>query len=363
MAFLSIPNVRVSGISACVPSQEEPCSSLSLFDDEESFLFSKTTGVVSRRVAPRNICSSDLCLKAADVLLANLKWERLVDCLVFVTQTPDYQIPSTSPILQKRLNLSDDCMTLDISLGCSGYVYGLSVLASLMSHGHLKKGLLLSGDTLFNSIERSSPDSCRSKTCSQNDKSTYPLFGDAGTATALEYIEGTECISFNLKSDGSGSDVIKIRDGGYRNSVAVSSFTDKEVGIGISRNNLQLQLEGMDVFTFGISKAPSCINELTKFFNLNPDQIDYYTFHQANKFMNEKIRKKLKIPEDKVPSSIANFGNTSCASIPLTMVTEIKEDLKGKSLSHIICGFGVGLSWGSAYFKTDHIVCPDLIEI
>jgi len=350
MAFLSIPNVAVTGISACVPKQEEFCSEFPLFSEEESLNFSKTTGVISRRASSPEICSSDLCYHAADKLLCDLQWNREeIDCLVFVTQTPDYHLPATSPLLQKRLGLSKNCLALDISLGCSGYVYGLSVISSLLSHGNIKKGLLLSGDAIL-------------KTCSKNDKTTYPLFGDAGSATALEF-QGTGELLFNLKTDGSGSDVIKIESGGFRNPVNPDSFKETKIDEGISRNKLQLILEGMDVFTFGISQAPANIKELAEHFKLNLENIDYFIFHQANKFMNEKIRKKLSIPAEKVPYSIERFGNTSCATIPLTMVTEMKDKLQNNALSHIACGFGVGLSWGSVYFETDKIVISDLVEI
>ncbi len=350
MAFLSIPNVAVTGISACVPQQEEFCSEFPLFSEEESLNFSKTTGVISRRVSSPEICSSDLCYHAADKLLCDLQWNREeIDCLVFVTQTPDYHLPATSPLLQKRLGLSKNCLALDISLGCSGYVYGLSVISSLLSHGNIKKGLLLAGDTVL-------------KTCSKNDKTTYPLFGDAGSATALEF-QVTGELLFNLKTDGSGSDVIKIESGGFRNPVNPDSFKETKIDEGISRNKLQLILEGMDVFTFGISQAPANIKELAEHFKLNLENIDYFIFHQANKFMNEKIRKKLSIPAEKVPYSIERFGNTSCATIPLTMVTEMKDKLQNNALSHIACGFGVGLSWGSVYFETDKIVISDLVEI
>ncbi|MDD4515958.1 ketoacyl-ACP synthase III [Massilibacteroides sp.] len=352
MAFLSIPNVRIAGISACVPKRIEQCSDLPILSKEESLNFINTTGVVSRRVADENMCSSDLCYYAAEKMILDLGWSRdSIDCLIFVTQTPDYIIPSTSPLLQTMLNLSETCLTLDISLGCSGYVYALNVISSLISHGSIKRGLLLAGDTIL-------------KTCSPNDKSTYPLFGDAGSATAIEFIENDDSkLLFNLKSDGKGSDVIRIREGGFRNKATVDSFIMSSCSENILRNKLQLELDGMDVFTFGISKAPRCVQELLDFYDISIDSIDYFTFHQANLFMNERIRKKMKIPAEKTPNSIRDFGNTSCATIPLTMVTELRKQLLCRDLTHLICGFGVGLSWGSACFQTKNICCPDLIEI
>lgn len=184
MAYLRINNVKVSGISACVPETK-------LINDNLDFI--KTTGIKEHRQASTEICSSDLCQDAAEKLISELGWSRdEIDALVFVSQTPDYKsVPATSCLLQDKLGLSKDCYTIDISLGCSGWVYGMSVIASLMQSGGIKKGLLLAGDTPL-------------KFCSPNDKSTFPLFGDAGTVTALEYSEVSSPMYFGLNSNGGG---------------------------------------------------------------------------------------------------------------------------------------------------------------
>lgn len=203
-----------------------------------------------------------------------------------------------------------------------------------------------------------------SRGSSIEDKSTYPLFGDAGTVTALEYAESVEPMLFSMNSDGSGYKAIIVNDGGYgfRNPITASSLDMVVRGEGIVSSNLHVVLDGMDVFSFGIREAPKSVNGLIETFSLDKDMIDYFTFHQANLYMNEQIRKKLKLPIEKVPYSLKDFGNTSSASIPLTMVTELHKDMSEKKLQHIACGFGVGLSWGSMYFTTDHIVCPQLVE-
>ena len=176
MAFVEIKNVAIKGISACVPKSVVDNSTV--YDKKwtgyENFV--NTTGIAKHRNSPDDVCSSDLCVEAAEKLLADLAWEKSeVEALVFVTQTPDfYNVPATSCLLQERLGLSKNCYTLDISLGCSGWVYAMTVIGSLMQTGTIKKGLLLAGDT-------------PSKFCSEDDKSTFPLFGDAGTATALEF--------------------------------------------------------------------------------------------------------------------------------------------------------------------------------
>lgn len=350
MAFLDLNHVCIRGVSACVPRTKEYNKDIySKWGDYEHFF--STTGIEQRRRASNEVCSSDLCISAAEKLISDLYWNKSdIDVVVFVTQTPDYILPATSTVIQKKLGLSEHCYTLDISLGCSGWVYALSVIAALIQNGTMKKGLLLAGDTIL-------------KLCSQEDKSTYPLFGDAGTATALEYDEKSVPMKFSLYSDGSGYDAIIIRDGGYRSPTSQSSFISETYGEGVVRNQLNLELDGMNVFSFGISKAPKAVNEILEHFILDKDLIDYYIFHQANFFMNEKIRKKLKLPPEKVPYSLKCFGNTSCASIPLTLVTELSDELRTCNLKHIGCGFGVGLSWGAVYFETNGIVCPNLIEI
>lgn len=351
MAYLEINNVAIRGISASVPKQI--VENRSIYKDEwggvESFI--ETTGIERHHNAPTDICSSDLCIAAADKLIAELGWEKnSVEAVVFVTQTPDYLEPATSCIIQNRMGLSTECMTLDISLGCSGWVHALSVICSLMQNGTIKRGLLLAGDT-------------PSKNCSVNDKSTYPLFGDAGTVTALEYAEGSPRMSFMLNTDGEGFKVIMIPAGGYRNQVKAESLIEKDHGDGIISSDVNVSMDGMSVFSFAISKAPKSIKSILEKSGEVIENIDSIILHQANLFMNEKIRKKLKLEAEKVPYSLKDYGNTSCASIPLTMVTQCKQQLVSSKQRYIGCGFGIGLSWGSVLFETNNIVVPDLIEI
>lgn len=351
MAYQTVKNVRISGIAGCVPAKTEENRGLEVFDSlEDSEKFISTTGVERRRIADDKVTTSDLCYHAAEKLIDELNWNReSIDCLIFVSQTPDYILPATSCVLQNRLQLSEECYTIDISLGCSGWVYGLSVISNLLSSGDMKRALLLCGDTTL-------------KPVSKIDKSAYPLFGDAGTVTALEFCEN-KIMNFHLATDGSGFDAIIIPDGGYRNPFTIDSLKYEQTEPGISRNKLQTILNGMDVFSFGITKAPQSVNKLLNYIDVEVKEIDFAVFHQANLFMNEKIRKKLKLDVEKVPYSLKNYGNTSSASIPLTMITEIRNQLQTSNLKNIACGFGVGLSWGSVYFETDCIVVPELVEI
>lgn len=348
MAFLEVKNVRITGFSAAVPEEIEENSTLKLFNGNEAANFIASTGVERRHVSKKYI-TSDLCFFAAESLIKDLGWAKDdIDAIILVTQSPDYILPATSCILQNRLGLNEECFALDISLGCSGWVYGVSVISGLLSTGMMKKGLLLAGDTLH--------------ATSSQDKSAYPLFGEAGTVTALEFREGEEGFKFHFATDGNGYEAIIIPDGGFRNQFSEKSLEVTEIEPGIRRSRMNTILNGMDVFSFGISKAPETIIKLAGNFKIDLDKVDYFVFHQANKFMNEKIRKKLKLDVTKVPYSLKNFGNTSSASIPLTILTELKEVVENRKKQFIGCGFGVGLSWGSVFFNLDHIVCAELIE-
>jgi 3-oxoacyl-[acyl-carrier-protein] synthase-3 len=244
-------------------------------------------------------------------------------------------------------------MCFDISLGCSGWVYGLSVISSIVSSGNLKKGLLLAGDV-----------TTRAK--SPKDKSTWPLFGDAGSATAIEYSQSSTGIKTHLATDGGKYKAIIIEDGGHRHPFSLESLKDQEFKEGIVRNKLQTKMDGMGVFSFGISKAPQSVKSLFDRFCLCNAEIDFFVFHQANRYMNEIIRKKLDIPPEKAPYSLKDFGNTSSASIPLTMVSELRDVINGRvngKINFVACGFGVGLSYGSVMFSLEKATCCSLIEL
>ena len=350
MAIFSIPNIKISGVSACVPLKKESNHDYDWITKKEQDLLIKTTGIEERRIAEKGVTTSDLCYEAAKKLIDKLEWNKNeIEIVIFVSQSRDYFLPATSIILQNRLGLPNTTIALDIGLGCSGYVYGLSVIASLMSHSKIKKGLLLSGDISSFSVN-------------PKDKSTYPLFGDGGSATAIEYDEGANEMTFNLQSDGSGADAIIIPDGGLRNPLNEDSYIEKEYEGGIHRTKRNLWLDGLAVFNFSITKVPFQIKQLLESLNQEANEIDYFVFHQANKLIIETIRKKLKIDAEKTPYSLHEFGNTSSASIPLTLVTGLSNTHK-ENLKVVLCGFGVGLSWGTATVDLDHVQYLPLIEI
>jgi len=351
MALFSIPHIKLSGISACVPKRSESNIDYDWISEQERALLIKTTGIENRRIAATNLTTSDFCYAAAEKLIDELKWRKEeIEIIIFVSQSPDYLLPATAIILQDRLNLPKTALAFDISLGCSGFIYGLSTIASLMTNAKIKKGLLLTGDVSSSSLNR-------------KDKSTYPLFGDAGTATALEYDKNAAPMFFNLQSDGAGYKTIIITDGGTRQQLTPESYIDVEIEKGIVRSRKNLVLDGLEVFNFSLREVGPNIKELLDSNSTDIEDYDYFVFHQANKLMNETIRKKLKIEPEKVPYSLNKYGNTSSASIPLTIVSELSEKIKNSTTHFLMSGFGVGLSWGSATLKTSNLVCPPVIEL
>lgn len=350
MAFLKIKNVRIAGMSAGVP-KNIVFNEKAEFSDYDAKAFIESTGVKSRRTS-KTLTTSDLCFAAAEKLITDLQWKKSeVEALVFVSQTADYILPATACILQDRLGLSKDCFAEDISLGCSGWVYGLSTILGLLQTGSIKKALLLCGDA---------------KTRVRKEVETEAsLFGAAGTATAIEYTsDSSKTFMFNFGTDGSGFDAIITPDGGSRNGI------DKEKSFkpydfeGKPTNRLNTVMKGMDVFSFGISTVPKNVKKTSEYFGFDYLECDFFVFHQANKQMNDFIAKKLKIPSEKNPLCMDEFGNTSSASIPLTIVTRLKKPLAEGSKKLLCCGFGVGLSWGTVVFDTDKdIVISELVEV
>lgn len=352
MAFLSFPNVRIAGIAAGVPqniaSNLHPTEDDVMSSEYSPEDYVKTTGVLERRVS-RVLTTSDLSYAAAERLISDLGWEKSeIEALIFVSQTPDYNLPATACILQDRLGLPKECYASDISLGCSGWVYGLSSVASLLASGMIKKALLLCGDA--------------KKRFKMSNQLRDPLFGCAGTATAIEFVEGEDGFKFHFGTDGSGFDAIITPDGGGRKPVGINSFDFEDVD-GKRLCRLQTRMKGMDVFSFGISAAPKTVKKLAEHFGFDYSLADYFVFHQANMKMNNMIVKKLKLPEEKVPTSMYNFGNTSSASIPLTIVSQLKGKFENKPTKFICCGFGVGLSWGTVFFETNNIIVSELVEV
>lgn len=350
MAFLRIPSIGIDGIAAAVPANTESNMDCEAVPEKDRRKLIQMTGIEQRHIVNDGTTAADLCQAAAEKLLDQMKGSREeIGLLVFVTQTPDYLIPCTSTILQDKLGLSKDTVCIDINLGCSGYVYGLANAAGMLSCMPGKKALVLVGDT-------------SSAVISIKDKSVAPLFSDAGSATILAQRQGA-VMDCHLQGDGAGYQAIWIPDGGARNWFSPDSGKEVQIDDDICRSRLDLILNGIDVFNFSMREVAPNISALMQRLEVTNDDIDYFIFHQANKLLNDSIRKKLGVEKEKMPLSLKDYGNTSSASIPVTLVSQLGEELRNSDLRLLLSGFGVGLSWGAALVRTDRICCPDMIEV
>ena len=344
MSLLSFEHVGIIGISAVVPKRKiDNKNFCGIFKQQELNNTISKTGICERRIADEHICTSDLCYEAAEILFREMDIDRdTVDSLIFLSQTPDYHQPATAPTLQHRLGLPKSTASFDINLACSGYVYGLATAFSYASQKGMDRVLLLVGETL-------------SKIVSNHDRATALLFGDAGTATIVEKNSQFGPSYFSLNSDGSGYQILIIPGGGYRNPSSLQTIAERQYDDDSKRSDEQLFMDGMEVFNYTMREVPEDIKRILKFSEKTINEIDYLIFHQANKYMTDFFIKKLKYQSDNVPYSLDRFGNTSSASIPLTVVTELKSLLENQKKTVLISGFGAGFSWGTGLIELNNV--------
>lgn len=352
MANLIFHNIGIQGIAAAVPKNTiNNYEYTEHFPKEDVKEIVDKTGVKERRFAEFGTCASDLCFAAANQLFDDLQIDKSeIDALIFISQTADYRMPATSIILQHKLGLPKKTMAFDINLGCSGFVYGLSVAYSLMQQPSFNKILVLDGET-------------RSRIYSPKDRKTAFLFGDAGIAAIIEKDDKYGISHFSLGSDGSKESLIKVDAGGYRNPSTAETLTEKVVDeYGNIRSDEHGYMNGADVFNFVLLEIPKDIKNLLVTSQETTKTIDHFVFHQANSYMNDYLKNKMKLPEEKVPFSIEKFGNTSSVSIPLTIALKLKNELFGNK-KLLLSGFGVGMSWASAVIQTSDCKISEIVEI
>ena len=350
MARWEIKNVNIAGVSMAVPEHTVKTADIDLFTREEAEVFDQTVGIRSRHIGPESMCASDMCQAAGERLLEALGWEKeSVDALVFESVTGDYRTPPTSCLLQYRMGLSEDCFCVDIPMGCCGCMYALVVAGNLMTAGQIRRALVLVGDTAL-------------RMGSMKDKSRVPLFGDGGTALALAYDESAHDIIIDFHTMGSGYEALMTPHGGFRHPATPESFEYEDFGNGIVRAPIHTMINGMNVFSFAISKPPKSVEQFLTDYQLDRySDIDYFLIHQANKMIVDRVVKKLKLPQEKCPYNLEEFGNLGGASIPSLMVTRIADRLRKEEATLLGSSFGLGLSWGTMLLKTKPMVIPDLI--
>ncbi|MCT7537424.1 ketoacyl-ACP synthase III [Aliarcobacter butzleri] len=325
-----IRNCKIKHIETMVPSKIVNNKDLD-FDEKLKKKVIKNTGVEQRYVLDENQSFLEMYIQIGLNTIKSLDWEKdSIDGIIVVTQTPEYQLPATSCIIQGKLGLSTEAFAYDISMGCSGYIYGLFNAMSNISatNGDIKKVLLFVGDAISTIVN-------------PKNKSNAFLFGDAVSCTAIEYDINASETPFILKTDGREFENIVIEDSGLKNKITCDSFEEFEDEDGNINSKNCLYMNGAKVFNFTVDNVPNIIEETLSYTKIDKENIDGYYFHQANKFMIEFLSSKIEV-DQKTPINIEKFGNTSCTSIPL-LLTQFEPNSK----NNMLIGFGVGMSMGT----------------
>ena len=337
---LSFENKRISGLLTVFPANE------SRFDDElENYNFSaknsrKLKRVVGfdrhRVVEDDSVCASDLCAFGMEHLFAESLLERdSIDGLVLVTETPDYFMPPTSNVLQARLGLKPDMFCLDISQGCAGFLVGLLQGFMMLDQPAIEKVVLLTADTL-------------SRTINKKDRNAYPLIGDAAAIAVLERDERGGTIHANLKMDGARHEAIMIPAGAFRHPSSSETAREIDAGDGNIRSQENYNMNGVSVFNFVQNDIPPLVEENLAEAGAELEDVDYFMFHQPNRFILEKLADRMGVPREKMPNDIVeNYGNPSSASVPATICHKLGSRLTSESFSMCLAGFGVGLTYST----------------
>lgn len=328
-----IPHIQIKAIASWLPINAiEMISFNSLYGESEVRNIIKATGVERVRVADEEMTSADICQKAAEHLIEKENIDKsTIDGLVFVSQTCDYILPATSISLQDRLGLSKDTICIDVHYGCSGYIYGLFLAATWINCGICNNVLVLAGDTT-------------SRMINSQDKSLRMVFGDCGTASLV--CKGTEPMGFHIQSDGSGADRLIVPAGGFRQPITAETSELKYDEDNNGRTQNDLYMDGMAIFNFAITQVHKNVNALLELVGWEREQVGLFALHQANRFMVNYVRKKLKARAELVPINVENYGNTGPSTIPL-LLSDVCPQGRYDLSKVVMTGFGVGLSWGS----------------
>ncbi|MFA5974927.1 MAG: ketoacyl-ACP synthase III [Elusimicrobiota bacterium] len=280
------------------------------------------TGVRQRHIAALDETAADLAAQAAEKIFSQGVPRESVESLIFVTQSPDYALPTTACLLQNRLGLPLSCMSFDVNLGCSGFIYGLAIASSLIRSGVVRNSLLLCGDTYTKWIDKA-------------DRTCRPIFGDGAAATLLSVSPKGGMGPFVLGTDGSGAESFIVRNSGARIEPERSSADHK------------IRMQGPHVFLFTMDMVPKCVESLLQKSGKTLDQIDLFIFHQASRIVLENIERRLSLPPEKVYSNLSRVGNTVSASIPMALKDAAAEGRLREGDTVMLVGFGVGYSWGA----------------
>ena len=316
--------VKIDSSAYYLPEKKEDNKDLLLDNpDWDISKISEKTGIYSRSIASPHQTAVDLAFEAGNKLLKDISFKEDIDLIILVTQSPDYVLPTSACILQNQLGLSKKCMAFDINLGCSGFVYAISVAGSLIESGVAKKGLILCSETYTKYIHK-------------NDRTCRPIFSDGASATLLVGSNSDNIGPFVFGTDGSGYEKLIVREGGAREP---NIIVDSSYGL--------IEMNGAEVFLFTLSSVPACINMLLDKSNLKIEDIDLFVFHQASKLVLENLIRTMSLDKDKVFINLKYVGNTVSASIPIALKDAETQGRLKNGDTIMLVGFGVGLSWGA----------------
>jgi 3-oxoacyl-[acyl-carrier-protein] synthase-3 len=350
----SFSGKRIAGMLTVLPANERSfMDDMKNFDvpEEKSLRLKKVMGYDRHRIVTGEVCVSDLAVHGFRHLFdqGKVKPEEL-DALIVVTQSPDYFMPATSNVIQGRLNLKHDMLCMDIPQGCAGFVIGLIQAFMMLEQASIKKVALVNADVL-------------SRKVSPKDKNSFPLIGDAACITILEKTEDRQPIHANLKMDGTHHDVLIIPAGGFRTPSTPETAIVEDVGDNNYRAKDNLTMNGTAVFNFVQVEVPPMIESLLQQAALSAEQIDYFMFHQPNKFMLQKLADRMRVPHARMPSNIVeNFGNASGATIPTNITFNLARPLLNGTLTLCMAGFGVGLTWASLVMQVGQLAFCEIID-
>jgi 3-oxoacyl-[acyl-carrier-protein] synthase-3 len=335
----SLAHVRIAGLAVSTGAVTRDFIAEGLaqgISEAELRKVAKAVGLSTRKVAGQGITSLDLCADAAQRLLSAAGLDASsVDALIFVTQTPDHGQPNNSSLLHGRLGLAKSAAAIDLSMGCSGWVYGLQQAALLCAHGGAARVLLCAGDTL-------------SRLTNPGDRAMDPLFGDAGSATLIEKTGRSTPFHFVLGADGAAAEAIIVPAGGARQPTSAATRVEAVDGEGNSHHAENLRMNGAEVFNFTLREVPPAVSSVLRLAGWTPETADALVLHQANRFVVTSVGRKCGFPAGKTPmEAFEKYGNQSSASIPCALIDALGDRLEAGPLKIVACGFGVGLSWGA----------------
>lgn len=347
-------NKRISGILTILPKKvvtfEEEMGNYS-FSPAKCMKLKLAMGYKEHRIAEQGQCSSDFCKFGLQYLFDNNLLDKdEIDALLFISQSADYYMPPTSNIIHGHFGLKHDCLCMDINQGCAGFELGLIQAFMLLDQPSVKKVVLMNADVLSPKV-------------SDRDRNSKPLIGDAASITVVDKTDEDTTIYANIKMDGTGAFALNIPAGGFRmpSSSETAVMEQDEAGNFRSKDNLVMQ--GDDVFNFVQREVPPMIEHLLEQAKANKDDVDWFMFHQPNKFMLNKLADKIGVPREKMPANIVeNFGNASGVTVPTCISYNLGDQLADKTMTLCMAGFGVGLTWSSIYMRLGKLMFNKIIE-